>query len=140
MEQSIKFASELKNIAIAENLIDEISEKHNLSTEIYGNILISLIEAINNAIMHGNLMDAKKKVEFRYEVEGDFVVFHVADEGKGFNFASTPDPTTPENIERPHGRGIFLMHHLADEVKYLRNGAEVMLKFKIVHWLAMING
>ena len=131
MEQNISFPSEVKNIIIAENLVDEISEKFNLGSEIYGNILISIIEAVNNAIVHGNGAVPSKKVSLSYNINGKFLSFKIADEGEGFDFKKTPDPTTPENIEKPHGRGVYLMQNLADEVNFYENGATVELKFII---------
>ena len=63
-----------------------------------------------------------------FEDESNSTVF---DEGNGFDFNDLPDPTSPENIEKPQGRGIFLMNHLADEVNFIENGNVVQLKFTI---------
>jgi serine/threonine-protein kinase RsbW len=57
------------------------------------------------------------------------IKFTVKDEGQGFNYDNLPDPTAPENIEKPGGRGIFLMKHLSDEVSFRNNGTEVELSF-----------
>ncbi len=131
MDYHIKFPSQTKNVSIIESMIDDLSEKFKLTSEKYGNILISIIEAVNNAIMHGNNMDSSKFVEVSYILEGTLLRFHVADEGKGFDFLHTPDPTTPDNIEKPHGRGIFLMHHLVDELNYYKNGSVLELVFDL---------
>ena len=62
----------------------------------------------------------------------DRVSFTVKDEGSGFNYDSLPDPTNPENIEKPNGRGVFLMRNLADKVSFEDNGSKVILDFKVV--------
>jgi len=131
MEKYLKFSSEIKNITLAENLVDELSERFHLESELFGNILISLIEAVNNAILHGNKLDITKNVEIKMKVEGKFLHLTVCDQGPGFDYTNRYDPTTAENIEKPHGRGIFLMYHLADNVIFNKNGAEVELQFKI---------
>ena len=59
------------------------------------------------------------------------VEFVVEDEGEGFDLASVPDPTLPENIEKLSGRGIFLMRNLADEVSFENNGSKIKLTFSI---------
>ena len=61
----------------------------------------------------------------------DHVSFTVKDEGIGFNFSNLPDPTNPENIEKPNGRGVFLMRNLADKVSFEDNGSKVILDFKV---------
>ncbi len=131
MGNIIQFSSETKNLILAENLIDEVSDKHQLSSEIYGNMLISIIEAVNNAITHGNKMNPQKNVTIELEFKEGILKFLISDEGPGFNFTVIPDPTSSENIEKPHGRGIYLMQHLADEVNFYNNGSQVELIFKV---------
>ena len=130
MKNELTFASKPENINIVEKLVDEISAEFNLSSEIYGNVLVATVEAVNNAILHGNKMDPKKKVKFSFRIEDKWITFTVKDEGTGFNFSNIPDPTLPENLEKPHGRGIFLMKHLVDEIHFMNNGSQVEMKFK----------
>lgn len=131
MKNCIEFPSQIENISIIENLIDQISEIYNLDAIIYGNILVSLVEGVSNAIIHGNKCDINKNVHIEYNVADDYVVFTVADEGEGFDFTSIPDPTANENIDKPHGRGVFLMNKLADELHFYRSGAEIEVRFKL---------
>ncbi|MDQ1772963.1 ATP-binding protein [Labilibaculum sp. A4] len=128
-EKLLIFPSELENISRVERLIDEISSSHNLSSEIYGKISVALIEAVNNAILHGNQLDVTKKVKVKYNIDDESISFIVWDEGKGFDFSNIPDPTLPENLEKTHGRGVFLMNHLADDIEFGENGAIVEMKF-----------
>ncbi|MDQ2179381.1 ATP-binding protein [Marinifilum sp. D714] len=124
------FPSELENISRVERLIDDISSSYNLSSEIYGKISVAIIEAVNNAILHGNRLDVSKKVKVEFNIDEEAIQFIVEDEGSGFDFENIPDPTLPENIEKTHGRGIFLMNHLADDIEFCENGALVDMKFR----------
>ena len=88
-------------------------------------------EAVVNAVEHGNRGDERKKVYVRCHVNGDSLVVTVRDEGDGFDPGQVPDPTLPENILKEHGRGIFLMRNLCDEVRYSPRGNEVTLIKKL---------
>ena len=59
------------------------------------------------------------------------LVFTITDQGTGFDFSQLPDPTAPENIEKPQGRGIFLMNHLSDGVVFEEPGNKVKITFQI---------
>jgi serine/threonine-protein kinase RsbW len=131
MEKSFSFPSEIRNIIFAENLVEELSDQFNFSSEVYGNVLVSVVEAVNNAIKHGNRSDNSKMVHIGWDLNNSLLSITVADEGEGFDFSIIPDPTTPENIEKPHGRGIFLMQHLADQVEFGDLGRTVKLIYKV---------
>ncbi len=79
---------------------------------------------------HGNKNNPDKYVKIGFDKGTQMLTFNVSDEGSGFNYNSLPDPTDPANIDKPHGRGIFLMRNLADTVEFLNNGKTVMLSFK----------
>ena len=121
-----------KNIAKVENFIDLLQQKNNISDDVFDNILISVTEAVNNSIIHGSKSDASKEVKVKYDIlDGKKIVFYITDSGPGFNFSNLPDPTAPENIDSPCGRGVFLMKHLADLVIFSNNGNTVELHFKL---------
>lgn len=131
MEKNISIASEQKNIRVIENLIEEICSKMNINNEIYGKVLVAAIEAVNNAIVHGNKSNPEKKVEINLAVNNKEMHIFISDEGEGFDYENVPDPTSPENIENIHGRGVFLMIKLSDEVHFFENGSKVELIFYI---------
>lgn len=82
------------------------------------NVPVALTEALSNAILRGNLDDPAKHVHIRAEVDTIRLVVEVADEGAGFDLdASVIDPTTPGNVNREDGRGLFLMQKLMDRVE-----------------------
>jgi serine/threonine-protein kinase RsbW len=127
--QELSFQSKPENIAIVERLIDEMCEQHSVIEEHYGDILIAMTEGVNNAIVHGNKLDVNKSVSVEYEKRGKDLFFRISDEGAGFNYENLPDPTAPENLERPNGRGVFLMRNLADECLFEDNGRIIELVF-----------
>lgn len=126
---SIEIGSDLKNIAEVELLIDTVCEDLKLNEDHYGNILIAVTEAVNNAIIHGNKNIEDRKVQVKVEKEDDKVVFIIMDQGLGFDYINLPDPTAPENLEKPDGRGIFLMKNLSDQVDFDLNGSKVSITF-----------
>ena len=127
----ISLASETKSLLLLEEWINKLCDLYQISVEQYGNVLIAITEAVNNAIIHGNKNIANKKTDIEYNIDSQTITFTVFDEGTGFDFNDLPDPTSPENLEKPQGRGIFLMNHLADEVNFIDNGNVVQLKFSI---------
>ena len=129
MEKSIDIESRIDNINLIEKFIDEFSEHHEINSEVYGKVLIATVEAVNNSIVHGNKEDVNKKVFINLKIEGDKIYITVEDEGPGFDYTQVPDPTKPENVENIHGRGIYLMKHLADEVSFDKDGKQVLMEF-----------
>lgn len=129
--QKIDFPSVAKNIHLVEKMIDSVCEELKVNEDYYGNILIALTEAVNNAIHHGNRLDASKTTYVACEQCNNQLKFVVKDEGPGFDYTNLPDPTSPENIEKPNGRGIFLMQSLADEVNFENEGQIVELIFNL---------
>jgi serine/threonine-protein kinase RsbW len=127
----VHFPSLDENIRIVESFIDNAKEKFNLDDDIYGNIMVAVTESVNNAIRHGNKSDKKKNVHLTLSLNDNLIRFIVKDEGIGFDYHNLPDPTSPENIDKPSGRGIFLMKHLSDEVTFKNKGSEVELCFYI---------
>lgn len=131
LAKKLVLTSDISNLPFVEKLIDEVCESCHVPEDNYGNILIALTEAVNNAIVHGNHNDKTKNVFLSYEISNNQVVFSVKDEGVGFNLKDVPDPTLPENLNKLSGRGVFLMKSLADKIVYDENGSRVDLTFCI---------
>ena len=125
----ISIPSLIENIKIIESFIDNAKENFEINDDIYGNIMISVTECISNAIIHGNKQDKSKLVHLELKMEDDQLKFIIEDEGSGFDAAELPDPTSPENIEKTGGRGIFLIKHLSDEFKFENGGKTAILSF-----------
>lgn len=128
---TLQLPSKQESITLLENLIEEIADKHNISEDIFANMMTSLSEAAINAIVHGNKLDPAKKVIINAEIENRRIVWVVTDEGEGFDYNNLADPTSPENLENLTGRGVFIMKHLADQCIFNTKGNEVELHFKL---------
>lgn len=121
--------SDFGSIAKVESLVDSVCERLSVKEDYYGNVLIAVTEAVNNAIEHGNKMQNNLSVDVHVgDKETDFC-FNVRDKGAGFDFRNLPDPTSPENIEKENGRGIYLMKSLAEAVEFEDNGKSVSIYF-----------
>lgn len=129
--QQLLLPSEPKSLLSLESWVNSLCETYNISVEIYGNILISLSEAVNNAMSHGNGNIFEKNTLVVSSLNKNKLVFTISDQGNGFDFSQLPDPTSPENIEKPQGRGIFLMNHLSDGVSFEEPGNKVEITFQI---------
>lgn len=126
---SLSIPSDLSNLSAVESLIDKACQHVSVDEDNYGNILIAVTEAVNNAIIHGNGMDRLKDVAIEFYDNQSGFGFEVKDAGPGFDYSNLPDPTAPENIEKENGRGIFLMRNLADEVLFNEKGNAVSVIF-----------
>jgi serine/threonine-protein kinase RsbW len=118
------------DLAEARRVQDEIEEA--LVSAKYGDrdifsIKLALEEALVNAIKHGNQMDPDKKVTVWYSVTNDRFEVKITDDGPGFNPLDVPDPTAPENLERPCGRGLLLIRNFMTEVNYHGRGNVVTM-------------
>lgn len=131
--QQLIVSSKHESLKEIEHFLEQVVVEHNVSDEVFGNMLIGVTEAVNNAIIHGNKEDDSKKVtlEFEREESPDKLVFHIHDEGSGFDYNGLPDPTHPDNLMVVGGRGVFLIKQLADWVVFSNDGATIELQFRL---------
>lgn len=127
----IKLSSNPGNVAKVEVFIQKLAQKYRISPDVYGNMLISLTEAVTNAIRHGNHNDESKMVAIQIQKRKDYLSFMISDEGRGFDYNGLPDPTAPENLLKIGGRGVFLMRELCDSISFYNNGSTVEMQFQI---------
>ena len=111
---------------VQEAIEQQLRSLHYTDKEIFS-IRLALEEALVNAIKHGNQMDRSKRVRVAYRVAQERFDVLIADEGQGFDPRDVPDPTAPENLERPCGRGLMLMRHYMTAVDYNRTGNAVSM-------------
>jgi len=131
MEKSVTIASKIENLRVIEKVVDEVASSFKIADDIYGNVMVAALEAVNNAIVHGNKMDEKKFVNVKILLVGNELHIIVKDQGKGFDYQHIPDPTAPENIENISGRGVFLMTKLSDKLIFEDNGSKAELVFNL---------
>lgn len=129
--KTLNISSSSDNIRLVERLVEDVCEVFNVNEDNYGNILIAVTEAVNNAMYHGNKGNPDKNIKIGFESHDKNIQFSIADEGTGFDYDNLPDPTDPLNIDKPNGRGVFLMKNLADKVEFNKNGQEVLLTFNL---------
>lgn len=125
------FASELENIKLIDDFITRLKKHYHIENPKFMDIRLSIVEAVNNAIIHGNQLDSTKKVLISEEMKDDFLVIRIEDQGGGFDPSKIQDPTSKLDLSTPGGRGIHLMRHLTDQVDFLKDGQSVILRFKL---------
>ena len=128
----LELPTDIKSIA---NAVDYVMERCPVSEEaarrLNLNFRVGLTEALSNAMLYGNAHDPSKNVQLEVSFDQGRLLATVRDQGPGFDPASVPDPTRPENVARPCGRGLFLMRQLLDEVMYNERGNEVTLVLRL---------
>lgn len=128
---SYVFLSNPEVLDSVEELVVTFTKKYDVQKTLCNRIVISSLEAISNSINHGNGGDLDKKISFSLEKKDESIVVIVEDEGMGFDYLNIPDPTLPENILKPDGRGVFIMKKLSDMLVFNEQGNRVELYFNI---------
>ncbi|MBI3189307.1 MAG: ATP-binding protein [Ignavibacteriales bacterium] len=125
--------SQPQQVAKVEPYLRRINRLARLNKEQFNKLLVVTTEAVNNGILHGNRQDPEKHVTLTCDVETEKLVIHIRDEGPGFDVETLPDPRAQENLFREHGRGVFLMRSLMDNVSFKRDdeGSDVVMTLKI---------
>ena len=132
VKKTIKLSSSPTSITVLEEYLQDLLLENQLCASKFPDILISLTEAVNNAIIHGNKSDASKEVQVNCKHSKTGISFSIIDQGNGFDPQTIPDPTSPEKIECCGGRGVFIINALADKVAYKNNGSTVEIYFNLV--------
>lgn len=124
----IRFNSSLAILDLMQPITNKICDQLGFDEDTRYWIWLATQEALNNAIKHGNKMDETKMVDFGISVVNNEFKIIIKDEGEGFDIASVPDPTQPENLLKTSGRGIFYMRSFMDHVEYnSENGTQVTM-------------
>ncbi|HMS98075.1 MAG: ATP-binding protein [Saprospiraceae bacterium] len=131
VKKTIKLSSSPTSITVLEEYLQDLLLENQLCASKFPDILISLTEAVNNAIIHGNKSDASKEVQVNCKHSKTGISFSIIDQGNGFDPQTIPDPTSPEKIECCGGRGVFIINALADKVAYKNNGSTVEIYFNL---------
>ncbi len=114
-----------------EDFVRALVQRLNIDENLYPNILISLTEAVNNAMIHGNKLDERKAVMVTCHEKEHQIQLIISDEGLGFDPFKVPDPTCADRVETEGGRGVFLMKSLSDEIHFVDQGRTVKLMWRI---------
>jgi serine/threonine-protein kinase RsbW len=114
-----------------ERYFEELFEARSLSEELHGKVAVSISEAVNNAIQHGNRGDIGKTVVVNVDLSEEDLKIEVIDQGSGFEPETLPEPTAPENLEKETGRGIFIIKNLSDELEFEDDGRKMCMRFSL---------
>lgn len=128
-KRSFRLNSNMESVAEIEAAADKLAQEAGLDDDTRFHVTMAVREAAVNAVLHGNDYDPAKQVDVSLENTGSALVFVIADEGKGVDPDTLPDPLAPENLLRGTGRGIFLIRSFMDEVHFrqLNPGTELTL-------------
>ena len=118
LKANLALTSRFENIEVAERALLDLCRRAGWPSDEDYLLVTALREAVANAIRHGNRQDPKLLVRLEYAVHDSTVTICVEDEGSGFDPQDVPDPTAPENLLRPNGRGIFYMRQFMNRVDF----------------------
>jgi serine/threonine-protein kinase RsbW len=125
----LRIPSAPKNITHVETFLNRVNRSLRLDEILFNKLMISVTEAVNNAIVHGNRSNPAKTVFVTCEVLPGWLVVLVDDQGRGFKPENVGNPLKRENLLKESGRGIFLMRTLMDKVEFesSKSGMQVRL-------------
>ena len=136
LRKELRIPSSNESMTRVENFVDEVCEAYYITNSYYGNILVAILEAVKNAILHGNKSNPEKQVKISFKSVPNGLCFTIRDQGEGFNFRDVPNPIeVADNQTDKIGKGIFLIRTLADQVSYNSKGNIV----EIVFFISTIN-
>ena len=131
-KEKLTLESRPENISSIERFVEEICDYYNINDTYFGNILIALTEAFNNALIHGNKSEATKKIQVVFESKPKGLSFTISDEGAGYDPDDVPDPLDLEiDASIKTGRGLFLIRSLSDKVEIKNDGSSLEMFFRI---------
>ncbi|HSG67986.1 MAG TPA: ATP-binding protein [Bacteroidales bacterium] len=131
-KEHLTLESRPENIRSIERFVEEICDYYNINDTYFGNILIALTEAFQNALVHGNQNNPEKEIKVVFESKPKGLSFTVTDEGSGFDPDTVPDPLDLEvEADSERGRGVFLMRTLSDKLVVSNEGRSVEMFFRI---------
>lgn len=114
-----------------EPYLQELQEWAGFKDDDLARIMLTLSEAVTNAIVHGNKEDPKREVIISPFLDDDTLSISVKDEGEGFDPADLPDPLKEENLLNEGGRGVYLIRQYADSVSFAENGTNLIMEFEL---------
>jgi serine/threonine-protein kinase RsbW len=127
IRRRVCFPSTRESITDAVTVIVDVARRCGCASDQEPDLEIALREALANAVIHGNGEDKDKDIFVRCYGGSRKTLVMVRDEGPGFEPTEIPDPRGNDRLQLDHGRGLFLMRALMDQVEYRRRGCEVLL-------------
>jgi len=125
--------STFEEINRLESFVNELQDLTNFDDDDYSRIMLTLNEAVNNAIIHGNKLDPDKQVVINteYDESKAILCISIEDEGEGFDPDAIPDPLKEENLLKEGGRGVYLIEQYADDIKFTKEGTKLTITYHL---------
>lgn len=131
MKKTFLLNSDFSELNRLDGFLKEIRTNFSINNSLFDAIKMALVEAVSNAIEHGNKFDKAKEVIVEFMSDNNQIEFNIIDEGSGFNPNNLGDPLSPDNLLKTRGRGVFLMKQFADEVHFNSTGNIIRLTFHL---------
>lgn len=129
--KEIVLESSFDEVEHLEDYVNELQDWADFNDEDYARIMLTLSEAVTNAIVHGNKENPEKQVKVRSELSDGELAITVKDEGAGFDPSKIPNPLKDENLLNIGGRGVYLIKEYADDLQFYENGTKLEMLFKL---------
>ena len=119
----LRFPTDLKYVKEASKKVLDFLSDIKVDESSLFDIKLCFEEAFINAVKYGNKFNEQLTIDVDIIKKPDTIEIVVCDQGEGFDFKHCEDPTKKGNITKTHGRGIFLIKNLMDQIQYKRNGS-----------------
>lgn len=116
--KELTLPSELESLEVVDTAALECASLAGFDKHEAGEVAMAVIEAVTNAVAHGNRYRPETAVTVNFRWKPGEVCVVVKDEGEGFELSVVPDPTDPERFMAYSGRGIFIMRSVMDSVEF----------------------
>lgn len=123
--------SDYEELEKIEPYVLKLKNDFNLGENVFNRVMLSLSEAVTNAIVHGNKERDDRRVTVTSSCSDDTLTISVEDEGEGFDLSELPDPLKDENLLKQGGRGVFLIRQYADGADFSKGGSRLTMKFDL---------
>lgn len=127
----LRLKSDIEEVRKVERFVKKMAAEQGFAQSRLHDVMLVITEATNNAVLHGNKLDASKRAWLRCTVCGSDLHVEVRDEGSGFDPDALPNPLDEENLLKPSGRGVFLIKQLAEDVRYEFSDKGTTVRFRI---------
>ncbi len=123
----ISIPAEVNRIAEVVDQVVALARRLHVQTGKEQEIALALTEALANAVKHGSKSDPSRKVQCQVLADRSTMLIIVRDSGPGFDPGSVANPLESAGLNADHGRGLYMIRQLMDEVRFERNGAEIRM-------------
>ena len=135
LQVDINIGSRFENIDLVDLVTEAVLRHAGIDDASVERLGLAVREATANGVQHGNKGDPRKRVAVSFVLGKEEIEVRIRDEGEGFDLASLPDPTDPQNLFKPRGRGILLINTFMDAVDFqfdVEGGTQVTLRKRLV--------